>query len=153
MKNLSKGFTLIELLVVIAIIGILASLALGNFNSAQGRARDAERKNDLKIVRDGLEQFRIDTGSYPVSTNTTVPSAAQFTALGTPLVPNYIRVLPDDPRGTGVFVYTYASSGTVYTMRACLENLTDAIGTWTNTSCGSNGTANNGNRTYTVVNP
>lgn len=63
-----KGFTLIELLVVISIIGILASLLLAKYTTAEKVARDAQRKSDLNQYRIALENFAAVNGSlYPSS--------------------------------------------------------------------------------------
>lgn len=145
---MNKGFTLIELLVAIAIIGILASLTLANFTGSQARARDTQRKNDLKIVRDALEQYKIDRGYYPYQNaagndmtavaqtadlnnaafvtqfNTIAGSSNTVSGLGNTTVGAYLRNSPTDPRNTGNLQYRYAptSSGAGYTLEACLEN-------------------------------
>jgi type IV pilus assembly protein PilA len=45
-----RGFTLIELMVVVAIIGILASIAIPNFNKFQARSKQSEARANLKAV-------------------------------------------------------------------------------------------------------
>ena len=156
-KNINKGFTLIELLIVIAIIGVLATLLMVNFVGVRQRARDAQRKSDLRQIQSALEIWRSDNGSYPAS--------AEFAprGLGTcgdPLIKNgttYMVKIPCDPSNTGKFVYTYVSSGGVqtsagYTLYSCLENVGDSQKDKVNntTYCDPTGTTN---WSFTLTNP
>ena len=49
-KRTEEGFTLIELLIVIAIIGILAAIAIPQFNQYKARAYDTASKADLHNI-------------------------------------------------------------------------------------------------------
>lgn len=120
LQNQQKGFTIIELLVVIVVIGILLALLIPNLFSAQARARDTDRKNDLKVIREQLETYYNDNGSYPEAT--------------ADLVPSYMDAVPTDPQGAAAYTYTPTPAGcttlagdcVTYTLSASLENDNDA---------------------------
>ena len=59
-----KGFTLIELLVVVAIIGILAAIAIPQFQAYRQRGYDAGAKSDLRNAATAEEAYFIDHDTY-----------------------------------------------------------------------------------------
>jgi type II secretory pathway pseudopilin PulG len=70
MKNKhTQGFTIVELLIIVVVIAILATLVLVGFSGMQAKARDAERKSDIKSVAKFLETYYIDNGAYPPFVN------------------------------------------------------------------------------------
>lgn len=123
----NRGFTLLELLVVIAIIGTLSSLIVPNFMSARGRARDAQRKANLKEVQNALELYRGDQipPSYPADgTFLSTPGSKWSSNLGS----TYMNRIPGDPSQKPFAYYYYKLDdldSLKYTLCACLENTSD----------------------------
>ena len=65
MKRRRSAFTLIELLIVIAIIGILAAIAVPQFQNARVRAQVAQVKAELRTLALACQSYHIDKGMFP----------------------------------------------------------------------------------------
>ena len=67
MTNGAGAFTLIELLVVVLIIGILAAVALPQYQKAVEKSRAAQALTLLKSVGQAAVSFRLANGGFPES--------------------------------------------------------------------------------------
>ena len=59
-----NAFSLIELLIVITIIGILITISMTSFASAQRRSRDTTRKAQILNISSEVERYRSANGVY-----------------------------------------------------------------------------------------
>jgi len=59
-----RGFTLIELMIVIAIIGILAAIAIPQFNFYRARSFNSAAEADLRNAATAQEAYFVDNQAY-----------------------------------------------------------------------------------------
>lgn len=124
-----KGFTLIELLVAMGIMAVLTGMAIFNFNQSRVRARDVQRKNDIKQLQSALELYKNDNNQYPEAVN-----------YQTLLIDgSYIKSEFKDPRSSEwvdyQFVHDPAGDLKNYYLQTCLENTADSSKTTNTTLC------------------
>src|SRR3972149_8548183 len=153
--RLTAGFTLVELLVVLSVIGILASIGVASYTRVRARARDSQRKQDLKAIQTGLEQYFLINADYPVdlanSALTSYVAIAGINDNGNNVITEspgkdiynaltitgrYVEKWPNSPQSglANAYLYKYFATGTLttttesgYKLIAKLETDTDAM--------------------------
>ncbi|OGL00461.1 MAG: type II secretion system protein GspG [Candidatus Rokubacteria bacterium RIFCSPHIGHO2_12_FULL_73_22] len=61
------GFTLVELLVVIIVLGLLVGLVGPRLWGRVGQSKQAAARAQVELLGAGLDQYRLDVGSYPTT--------------------------------------------------------------------------------------
>ena len=77
-----KGFTLIEMLVVVLIIGILAAIALPQYELSVEKTRASQALVALRSLKDSMEREKLARGQYPTvieDIDITVPANQYWT--------------------------------------------------------------------------
>ena len=97
-----KGFTLLELVIVLIIIGVLATLAIGQYARMVEKARGAEARQILGLIRTAEAGYRMEntactTTAAAVGIGTDIPGPAA----GNCAVTNYFWYNVSAASGTG----------------------------------------------------
>ena len=79
-----RGFTLIELLIVMTLIVVLAGIGMSTYSASVTRAKEAVLRENLFRMRDSIDQYYADKGTYPPDLPSLVTSG-------------YLRQIPKDP--------------------------------------------------------
>lgn len=102
-QKTTKGFTLIELMVAMGIVVVMSVIGIAMFTQVRINSRDAKRKQDLRQISVAAELFKQTTGKYPCASTGWQTSAGTWlidncSGSTTNLVPNYINIIPTDPK-------------------------------------------------------
>ena len=100
-KNTIKAFTLVEMLIVIVIIGILIASLMPRMQSAQWRARDVARKNDLAQIQTAIITSQQDKWTWP-DTGDQASSGMSIADIAPQLKSAWMSSIPSDPNKDNV---------------------------------------------------
>jgi len=87
-NRMQKGFTLIELMIVVAIIGILAAVAIPQYQDYTVKAKLSKVQSTLAPVKTALALFFQENGSFPASAD----AWASF-GIASPTLPTEVSAL------------------------------------------------------------
>ena len=96
-KNTIKAFTLVEMLIVIVIIGILIASLMPRMQSAQWRARDVARKNDLAQIQTAIITSQQDKWKWPGMSGNQAKSGMAISGISQDLINAWMSSVPTDP--------------------------------------------------------
>src|SRR3990172_5540924 len=81
-RGMKRAFSLVELMIVVAVLGILAAIAVPQFQRHSTQAKEAVAKDSLRLLRGAIELYTARHGGVPPGYEdddvTTTPAASFF---------------------------------------------------------------------------
>jgi general secretion pathway protein G len=121
-----RGFTLIELMIVISIILTLIAIAVPMYQQSVIRAKEAVLRQDLKTMRDQIDNYTMDKEKAPQSLQDLVDAG-------------YLRKIPKDPFTNSTETWQAESTDTLQSLDQTEPGISDVHSGSSDT--GSDGTA------------
>lgn len=115
------GFTLLELLVVLVVLGLLAGLIGPQLFGRVGEAKATTARTQMELLGVGLDGYRLDNGSYPVTGQGLEALNARPTSQPIPLNwrgPYLRKAVPSDPWGRPYQYVSPTAGGEGYALRS-----------------------------------
>ena len=112
MKRLNSGFTLIELMIVVAIIGILAAVAIPQYQNYVARAQVAEGLSVASSIKIAVAEYYNTNGIYPNGSD--APARHQqlgISEIATDFSGRYVRRIQVKNAGSMEILLNLASTG------------------------------------------
>lgn len=120
-----KAFTLLELMIVVAIVGILAAIAIPNYQESVKKTRRADVMGDLLVAANEMERFFTVNDTYVGATVTTTNDYYTITLTPDPTASTYtLQAAPTTGEAMvgdecGNFTYTHAGEKDVSGSGSC----------------------------------
>lgn len=98
-NSLIFSFTLLEMLVVLGVISTIIGFSFATYTTAQKKARDSKRKQDIKTIQNILEQYYsickfrypLNSGSIPATIQAKIDDGCEYNT--------QVFKIPNDPLG------------------------------------------------------
>lgn len=144
-----KFFTKKEVLAIGLIFGFIFLISFSNFKVSLRKARDLQRKNDLRTLYDGLNAYQKDWNNFPFSSDGKIVACKgadtyqdeeglvynlypcewgkdSLKDVFDTTYPSYINLLPQDPQAETGAHYLYLSNGGRFQVYTALEGKDEA---------------------------
>lgn len=127
MKAVNKGFTLIELMIVVAVIGVLAAIAIPQYQNYVAKGELGAALSAVSSLKTNVEDIVVNKGTFPIAADE--EKAKPFGVIQ----PNngLITLAGDANAATGSIVFKFTAGKNSPKVSSATLNLTrDADGKW-----------------------